>query len=498
MSLKFYKKIIFSFFFLFILFFTHSVFAAEISLIPSFTSYEVGDNIKVRVVLSSSGQSANAVSGNIKFSNNTLTLDSISKSNSIVTLWAVEPSFSNGAGTVDFEGVMLAGYSGSNGSVLTLNFKAKAAGTASASFTSSSVLANDGEGTNILTGTNRTSFQIKKVVEKAPVKEIEKVTEKVLVPAKIETKTEAPTPATAPSVLPSIQIQKTSAEDSVDSFAVFSVNSVGKKLKSEYSVEIDGSPVVWLDQDGGVFTTPSLSRGSHKLTISMDTVNSDTLSSSTTFSILSIPAPIITEYSAEIDEGNYIVVKGTAVPDVEVILVFSSTGNDGVESKREATVHADEFGAFTYLSEKAQSGTYNIYAYYKVKSGFDSERSLPLKVNVASGEKLMINKITNTFSIVILMVALLVLLMIVATWGWYKFLTHRDYRAKKLADSRAVMNNKFDMLDTELDQQLNILKKIKSSDELTKEELKFLKQFKKDIRIAEKSVIEDAKKIKNS
>lgn len=497
MSLKnFYKinlnkKILFLFF-IFLFSFTQKVSAAELNLIPSFSSYEVGDNIKVRVTLSSS-TSVNAVSGNIKFSSDTLTMTSVAKGGSVVGLWAVEPTYSNASGTVNFEGVMLSGYTGSGGTVLTLNFKAKSAGTASASFSSSSVLASDGEGTNVLTRSGSTSFRINKPAEK-------KVEEKP-VDKKVETKTLAPKSETTETsnskvdlVLPTIQIQKISADDSIDSFAVFNVNSVGKKLKSFYKVEIDGSPYAWDNQESGLFTTPKLTKGDHRLSVSMDTVNGDILSSSVAFSILSIPAPVITEYSESINENSYIVIKGKADPDTDVILLFDYKLSDTGESKKyEAVARSDEYGNFTYLSEKVKSGSYEVSAYYKVKSGFDSEKSAPLKLNVNSENKVLLSKVTNTFSVVILIVALIILLLIVATWGWYKFLNYKDKHTKKLSDSKMVIAKSFEILDNDVDKQIKIFRKIKSLEPLTKEEKAFLKEFKKDIRAAEKVISDEVK-----
>src|ERR1700744_3518698 len=96
--------------------------AATLSLSPSGGSYAVGKTISVRVLVGSGGQSINAVDGSITFSNDTLTLSSISKSG-IVNLWAQDPTFSNSSGTANFQGVILNGYTGGGGTVVTLNFK---------------------------------------------------------------------------------------------------------------------------------------------------------------------------------------------------------------------------------------------------------------------------------------------------------------------------------------------------------------------------------------
>lgn len=135
--------------------------AASLSLSPSGGSYAVGKTISVRVLVGSGGQSINAVDGSISFSNDTLSLVGISKSG-IVNLWAQDPTFSNSSGTANFQGVILSGYSGGGGTVVTLTFKAKAVGAATVSISSggSSVLLNDGNGTNVLSGTSGANFTI--------------------------------------------------------------------------------------------------------------------------------------------------------------------------------------------------------------------------------------------------------------------------------------------------------------------------------------------------
>jgi hypothetical protein len=143
--------------------------AATLSVSPSSVSTSVGKTISVKVVVGSAGQSINAVSGQINFSNDLLTLSSISKG-SLVTLWAQEPTFSNGNGTASFQGVILNGYTGSGGTIITLNFKAKAQGSATVGITNggSSVLLNDGQGTNVLSGTTGGTITIAKAVVVTP------------------------------------------------------------------------------------------------------------------------------------------------------------------------------------------------------------------------------------------------------------------------------------------------------------------------------------------
>ena len=82
----------------------------------------------MNVLVSSADQSMNAASGVISFPQDKLEVASISKTGSIFTLWVQEPTFSNSAGAVTFEGIVLnPGFMGANGKAITINFKVKAA-----------------------------------------------------------------------------------------------------------------------------------------------------------------------------------------------------------------------------------------------------------------------------------------------------------------------------------------------------------------------------------
>ena len=130
-----------------------SVSAATLSFSQPVESYSVGSTFSMSVYAGSSDQAMNAASGVISFPWDKLEVVSLSKTGSIFSLWVQEPSFSNSAGTVSFEGIVLnPGYTGASGKILTITFRTKTAGTANLSFSSGSVLANDGTGTNILTG----------------------------------------------------------------------------------------------------------------------------------------------------------------------------------------------------------------------------------------------------------------------------------------------------------------------------------------------------------
>ena len=136
-------------------------FAASLAFSPVSLSVSPGEVFTETVLVSSASQALNATSGTVTFPNNLLSVTSVSEANSILTLWVQQPTFSNYLGTLSWSGVVPnPGFTGTRGRVLSIRFVAKSTGVATIRFSSSEVLANDGNGTDILTAANPTSVSI--------------------------------------------------------------------------------------------------------------------------------------------------------------------------------------------------------------------------------------------------------------------------------------------------------------------------------------------------
>lgn len=135
--------------------------AGSVIFSPATGNYNVGNTFSVGVYVSTPEEAMNAVQAVVKFSKDKLEVVSISKSGSIISLWIQEPSFSNNLGTINFEGIVLnPGFIGRSGKILSINFRAKAAGQGVLSLSNGSLLANDGQGTDILSGLGTASFNL--------------------------------------------------------------------------------------------------------------------------------------------------------------------------------------------------------------------------------------------------------------------------------------------------------------------------------------------------
>ena len=144
-----------------VVFFGHAltVSAATLSVSPSTGVYTEGQTFTVRVNVNTAGEAINAAEGTLSFDPRKLSVVGISKG-SVFNLWTAEPSFSNSKGTVSFSGGSPAGYRGGAGTILTVTFRSQGSGTNKISYTSGSVLAADGRGTNVLSSMAGGSYTI--------------------------------------------------------------------------------------------------------------------------------------------------------------------------------------------------------------------------------------------------------------------------------------------------------------------------------------------------
>ncbi len=133
--------------------------AATLQLNPGSGNYSSGQTFTAAVRVVPAGQSINAVEATLKFDPALLSVVSVSKDGSAFSLWTVEPTFSNSAGTVTFGGGSPAPFSATS-NLVNVTFRAVANGAASVSFTNASVLAADGRGTDVFQTSAPAAFQI--------------------------------------------------------------------------------------------------------------------------------------------------------------------------------------------------------------------------------------------------------------------------------------------------------------------------------------------------
>ena len=240
------------FIFLFCVFlFPQTAAAASLFLFPPSGTYQVGNNFTVSLRVSSGDDSINAAEGTLIFNPAEVKVVSISKSGSVFNLWTNDPAFSNAAGTVTFGGGTTTSYSGNAGTIMTVTFVSKASAVSQMSFSSGSVLAADGKGTNILANMNGGSYTFQPAI---------------VIPAPSKTPGEVEQPTANPSGTPYAPVVTSTTHPDPDVW--YSNNS------PEFSWNVpSGITAVRMGIDQQAFSTPAKSYPADTLSKTIDTLD---------------------------------------------------------------------------------------------------------------------------------------------------------------------------------------------------------------------------------
>lgn len=448
--------------------------AASLNFVPSVSSYSVGDAVRIRVAVSSDA-SINAVSAKVSYPSEILSLTSISKAGSIINLWAQEPSYSNSTGTATFEGVILNGYAGGGGTVVTLIFKAKAPGVATLKFLQGAVLANDGNGTELSSTKGISTVTVLQSTQR--------------VPAKAEPTESKPS---ANNVIKIEELKKSGEQNAPKRFLITPPRAVKDRA---YIVAIDSLDVIsWIDDGSHIYEAPDLARGIHTIKVTARDLLDVSMSGFAEFSTTAISTPVITDYPTTVYVNDFLIIKGTADPlmDVDVTVTNVETTEYFV-----GHIQSNNSGKWSFVSDdKMKLGTYAVNAKAITKDGIESNPGKPIRIEVkrnAWGN--FFSKLNNYLTIVTPVLALLLVLIALIIYGVYYLRKMHAYLKKKLVTTESVITQSFETLEEDMDMQINIFRKIKAHKPLSETERTFLVKFKKDIESAEKVILKEIKDI---
>jgi len=118
------KQVVYVFIFISLSLIARPAHAAILYLTPDSGEYNLGDIFVAEIRLDTQGEYINAVEVNIVYPSDTFTVRDFSKGNSVLTLWAEEPSYGDGA--LSFIGGVPAGYQSWDGVLGRIIFRVKA------------------------------------------------------------------------------------------------------------------------------------------------------------------------------------------------------------------------------------------------------------------------------------------------------------------------------------------------------------------------------------
>ncbi len=463
--LKNKKIILFGLLFAFLFFVPFISSAATLSLSPSSGNYNVGSSLTINIYANSADQSINAASGIISFPSDKLTITSVSKSGSIIGFWVQEPSFTNTAGTVNFEGIIFnPGFTGSSGKILSINFKVKTIGTAPIVFSTGSILANDGKGTNILTGMQNASLTLKAVV--------------------------TPTVTETLKVVPgTFKIYEVGKSGSINPQASFKFDASYKSPGVDhYEVKIDNrTPIIWKADSTNIYQTEVLNYGQHIIIAKAFDKNGNFLIDSVEFTINALEAPVITDHQPEMSSRDTLKITGqTKYANAKVKILLAQ----GYNEPKGYEIEGDDNGNFTYIvPDKLADGIYTLQAQVINAYGAMSDLSDELTINVTPTQLTQVSsQATKLLSTIVPLMALIFLFIFIVWYIYQKFKIAHSRFNKKVSGIEHSIHKAFELLKEDMRDQIRMLERARTKRQLTVEEDKIIKHFKEDLEDTEKFI----------
>ncbi len=263
----------------------------------------------------------------------------------------------------------------------------------------------------------------------------------------------------------------------------------------EYEIEIGTNyGTTWFESSSNVYETPALSPGVHTMTVTAKDRAGNSIKEKISFTITGLPVPKITEYSGVVNEGEPIIIKGTTLPNYDVVLSLSaenstvSGGKMFYNSKNkegvvfETTTQARADGTFTVvLSERFKADTYIISARATNSDGATSEPSEPVIV-VINSSGILAGIFGGSFLIPILILVLVLAFLL--AFIWYKMRLMKYKITHELKDTEHLLARSFDILSEDAE----TLKRATLMNGTNEEEKKLILQHTRDIEDAERII----------
>ena len=275
---------------------------------------------------------------------------------------------------------------------------------------------------------------------------------------------------------------------------MFESEDLGSGIK-EYDIEIGTNyGTTWFESATNIYETPALPPGEHTMSVTAKDRAGNTLKEKIVFTVTGLPVPKFVEYTGIVDEGEPIIIKGTTLPNFDVVVSLSAQ-SDGQKGSRifyssknkegvvfETTTQARADGTFTIvLSERFSADTYVITLKALNKEGATSDDSEPVIVVVKS-KGLFAGMISDALILPIILV--IVLLAFFLAFIWYKMRLMKYKISHDLKDTEHLLARSFDILSEDAE----TLKKVSLASGADSREKILILQHTKDIEDAERII----------
>lgn len=495
---------------------------------PSTVNINVGQSATVSLYISTDS-AINSGSGIIVLPTTYASATATSKSGSIFTLWTTEPSISGSS--INFGGGLAnPGYTGSSGRVISFTVKGKAEGTGLITLNSGQILANNGLGTNLFSGSSNATINVTRTVSGAAIaSETHPDQSKWYSAPDAKLSWSNPSGVSSYSYTLSKPGSDTVSRDNVSgnntefkaltdgvwTFKLTTKYSDGKSAQTTFTIQIDTvaptKPTVAVsvkdpkdqypkfeisstDETSGVdyyeitldnsqpiraienpYTLPKQLPGNHSYKIvAIDRAGNKSEVASGSYFIEGVPGPTITSSPAYVAMLQPITLKGTAlygsivqiyIDDKQVFEFLVSENLSDQQERKPGGYKADEEVEWQITIELSlRSGAKTIYATQTTSEGNDSFKSNSVTVRILAGWISLGGLIIPMAVLFWISLLLLVLLVILITYLWKRYIL--SWRGR-LASLQQKVDNK--LVDLKKEKPIEETDVVQTTEEIDKD-----------------------------
>lgn len=218
------------------------------------------------------------------------------------------------------------------------------------------------------------------------------------------------------------------------------------------------------------------------------------VATSTSGSEQKIAAPIITEYSHQIEEGDVLYVKGLAFPNSKVTLYVQK----GEEAPFASDVFTGPDGTFEYsFNQKTHNGFYRVWSINTTSEGVTSDSSVPVLTEVIRPLSLRIGAFVFSYAAIgLMLLCLVIILSVLLAWLWHYLFVLRRRRNKEVTEAEKILHQGFDALRTGIDEYVEYLGKAKTSENIKRRQTRVKSELTKGITEIERQIRKEIDDIK--
>jgi hypothetical protein len=278
--------------------------------------------------------------------------------------------------------------------------------------------------------------------------------------------------------------------------ALFNTTDSGSGI-AYYKVKIGDGDFVTLNKEeveSNPYTMPSTPAGKKTVLVQAFDKAGNYETALTELNIEALDAPIVTDYSSELDMNDILVVKGTTYPN-SIVKVFLQL--DG-ETPIVFSGQTKNDGTFLIVGDKKieKEGVYKMYVEATDERGAKSTPSPKYNVVVSESEVVAIGSYAvNILSVVASFLALIILVLVLAWYGWKKAkFFHKEIKSEIKEAQRDIHREMAHLMEA-VRSNIAILEKIENKRRLTEEEEKVLERLKKSFERAEKAIYQEIEEI---